>query len=164
MKRKVLILTMLLLLVSTAFQVYPNPALVLKMQDGTKQNLNLSHIQKLTFKGGYMKVSYKNGTTDSVSLSNITRFTFDNTSPNISGNNLEWIFPSKGVFPNPAQDVLYVNAAITKKTNVYIYRTDGSMALTTMISSDGEAINISSLNKGLYLLIVNNEAFKFLKL
>jgi hypothetical protein len=75
--------------------------------------------------------------------------------PSVSDGNLS-------VYPNPATDRLYVvNAA--GNTDITIYSISGSVVLHTVVG-EGGSINIGSLQKGMYLIKMNNTVIKFSKL
>jgi hypothetical protein len=47
---------------------------------------------------------------------------------------------------------------------VSIYRMNGVLVLSTQVSSISKSLNVSYLSGGLYLLKVNDQTFKFIKL
>ena len=68
------------------------------------------------------------------------------------------------IYPNPVKDVIHlVNAPDTEFT-ASIYRMNGVLVLSTRINSTSKSINVSYLPGGLYLLMVNDQTFKFIKL
>ena len=67
------------------------------------------------------------------------------------------------VYPNPAQDVLYINSAM-EKVDIIIYSIEGKQ----LLSSTSKSIDISTLQNGIYLLKSNAEGqtsqlIKFIK-
>lgn len=68
------------------------------------------------------------------------------------------------VYPNPASDYISIKNSVEGLMNVRIYSLDGAVLLTAQIFSSSQQINVSSLSKGFYLLKVNNQALKFMKL
>lgn len=61
------------------------------------------------------------------------------------------------IYPNPVQETLFIESA--NETNYKIYNIEGRC----LMSGEGNAINISSLTKGTYILLINNNTFKFIK-
>lgn len=59
------------------------------------------------------------------------------------------------LFPNPATDYILINTAIKGKFNIEIYDILGRKLLSKFCMND-EEINISSLNKGSYIVKINN--------
>ena len=59
--------------------------------------------------------------------------------------------PSLSVYPNPIQDEIKIHFPNTNHKTIEIYDLLGNKILTQRIYS-GESINLSSLNKGLYIL------------
>ncbi len=67
------------------------------------------------------------------------------------------IEPSEiGIYPNPAQNKFYVNTGISSGVNqIKMYNLMGELIVEAQLQ-DGEAIDISSYKKGVYLVNVNN--------
>ncbi len=61
------------------------------------------------------------------------------------------------IYPNPVQETLYIESAA--ETAYKVYDLDGR----SLMSGEGNTINVSSLTKGTYLLQINNNTFKFIK-
>lgn len=74
-------------------------------------------------------------------------------------------FMSKSIFsyPNPVKDVLYIENAINNK--IYIYNMIGNLVKEFEITNNKTNINLSSLEKGNYILIcINGEEQKTFKI
>jgi len=63
------------------------------------------------------------------------------------------------VSPNPAKDVITVNA---RKGIVSIYNSNGKLEITQSLE-ENKQVNISSLPSGMYVVVVNGESFKMIK-
>lgn len=63
------------------------------------------------------------------------------------------------IYPNPAQDILFVSG-LNKKTKFTIYSPDGRLIMT---GSTEKKIDISSLLKGIYILKIQMLDYKFIK-
>jgi len=73
------------------------------------------------------------------------------------------VFSRLNVYPNPAEEILNIEYVALKKTScrMNIYNTTGQLVYTEIIDSDTglqkESINISGMNKGVYLLEISSE-------
>ncbi len=68
---------------------------------------------------------------------------------------------SFNVYPNPTQDILYING-LEDNTNIALYDLQGKCIVKTTIYQDGY-IHINTLHSGTYLLQVGNETVKIIK-
>ncbi|MBL7922545.1 MAG: T9SS type A sorting domain-containing protein [Bacteroidia bacterium] len=69
------------------------------------------------------------------------------------------------VFPNPAKNALYIkfNTRIDYPINCYVYDLKGKLVIDQKINKEDDYINLSNLNKGLYIVRFVNESDVFLK-
>lgn len=67
------------------------------------------------------------------------------------------------VYPNPAKDYIKTAGGDNSWQNVSIYSLDGKLLLEGKYADD-EKIDITSLEKGVYVLKCSNKTFKFSKL
>ncbi len=65
------------------------------------------------------------------------------------------------IYPNPASDYFYVN--IIKKYNIQIFDLTGNLIFTKNNCNKNSAININSLNKGIYVVRIESEGYIFNK-
>jgi len=68
------------------------------------------------------------------------------------------------VYPNPVNEIINIQNAPEGTSTVKIYRMEGVMVLSEQVSKGNLSIDVSSLTKGFYLLTLNGQAFKFIKL
>jgi len=66
------------------------------------------------------------------------------------------------VFPNPVREYLTVNGVI-KGATINLYDLNGGLLQTTIAQGNPTNINVSSLQKGIYLLSVGGQTIKFVK-
>ena len=162
MKQIALILFLTLMGISTPILKGQN--LVLKSKTGTEQIKKLSSLKLITFSNNNLLINYSSIPSETYHLSTISKLYFNSLSTGTENklpveNNL-----ILSIYPNPATNVIYLQNAPDEISIVAIYRMDGTMALQTQISKENKCIQIGNLSKGLYLLKVNNQAFKFIKL
>lgn len=96
----------------------------------------------------------------SIPLSTIRTVTFDGSTTGIANvaNDNESII----IFPNPAENYFEVESAGTKKMIVRIFNTAG-LQVAEGIYTSGSRIDITSLAKGIYIVVINNQSFKLTK-
>ncbi|MGB0431276.1 MAG: T9SS type A sorting domain-containing protein, partial [Bacteroidia bacterium] len=62
------------------------------------------------------------------------------------------------IYPNPAQNTLFLNHSFNNNTQVEVYTTDGKLLIQDNLGSNENSIDVSQLSSGTYLLkMVNDE-------
>ena len=132
-------------------------------KDGSLTTKSFETLKKFTFSNNSLLINYLSGPIETYSLDNISKLTFKSV---VTGaDNLS--LPGAGimkVYPNPVNDVVYIQNAPETDFIVSIYRMNGVLILNTKLSSGSKSIDVSYLSSGLYLLNVNSRTFKFVKL
>lgn len=160
MQKKFTLLIFLLLALAVGV---PAQNLYLKSKDGSIIVKPLESLKAFTFGNNNLLINYLSGPVESYSLSNISKLSFKSTITGVD----ELSLPAAGimkVYPNPVDDVIYIQNAPEVPFTVSIYRVSGSLVLTTRLDSGSKSINVGYLASGLYLLNVNGLTFKFVKL
>lgn len=86
-------------------------------------------------------------------------FLKNSTETNIVDNNSNSIV----IFPNPTQDVLFING-LESNDKVRLFDLQGRLILTSVANTDGNLqVSVSQLPNGVYLLQVGVEIMKFIK-
>lgn len=162
MKRKLIFTAILFFYMGISIVHGQSPSnLQLVLTDGTQQATPLSSIKKITFTGTTMILNYSDGTQGSFASSGIQKLLFSSaTATQTVPDNVKRI----SVYPNPATDYIKLKNISEGTNTVVIYRLDGAVLLTALINNAAEQLNITTLAKGFYLLKVNNQALKFMKL
>ncbi|MDO9255477.1 MAG: T9SS type A sorting domain-containing protein [Bacteroidales bacterium] len=138
--------------------------LVIKTIDGKEAAKPLSTLKNMTFPGGKLLLTYTSGSTDSYSLTNISKLFFGDAITGIDDQPLSETAGELSVYPNPAENVINLKNAPEGISTVKIYRMEGVMVLNKEVSAGSLSIDVSNLAKGFYLLTLNGQAFKFIKL
>ncbi len=114
----------------------------------------MSAIEKLTFSDTDVIFNYTTGLTDDFVATNMRKIAFsgDVAIGETDANE------SLGFYPNPASDFISVTG-ITGQTEVKFYNTTGLNVLNTTIEKN-DAINISSLQKGMYFVVLESDLTK----
>lgn len=137
--------------------------LYLKTKDGTTTIKSLETIKRFAFSNNNLLLNYLSGPVESYSLSNISKLSFKSTVTGVDELSISGTLSLK-VYPNPVEDVIYLQNAPEIPFKISIYRISGSLVYTTELSSGSKSINVGYLSSGLYLLNVNGLTFKFVKL
>lgn len=162
--KQTLFVWMFLLAASTGTIQAQVNSLVIKTTDGTESVKQLSTVQQLSFYGGNLMLKYLSGTSDAFTLSNIKVLYFKSLTNGID--NPVTLTNSDGVmvYPNPAGDVIYVRNIPNGRSQIAIFRMDGTLTMNATVTTDPGAINVSPLERGLYFLRINGQSFKIIKL
>ena len=136
-------------------------SLVITGRDGTETSFLLSSLRSFTFSNGNFLLRENSGLSDLFSLSEIQKISFADVATSVSG-------LSSGepyLYPNPAGPVISLkNLGSEQQEEVVIYRSDGAAVLVTQLTADDNTVDISRLQKGLYILTAGSRTFRFIKL
>ncbi len=104
-----------------------------------------------------VRIPYTLNTTNvNIELSSIVNGAENNMSLSMTPTNtIDVAKTAFGIYPNPAKNQLFVRN-ITDDQIIYIYNAQGQLVLETLINGS-KAIDISGLDKGIYMLKVQNE-------
>ena len=158
MKNKILAIILFLIglgVIPTKSQTF----LVVETTAGDLSTYNLISLNKITFGESNILVNNMNDT-DTYLLSSVKKITFDSEVGIQNPNQYE---TSITVYPNPAQDLIYISNLNGQKADIIIYSLFGTVVLHNQYNS-GEAIDISDLTSGFYLIKINGKTLKFSKL
>ena len=70
---------------------------------------------------------------------------------------------STRIYPNPANDIVYINRANSKPGSLYIYNSLGNIVLSKDLDKETETISVSSLPAGIYFLKFDGQTKKLIK-
>ena len=155
------LLIVLLLFAGLFSGVSAQNSLIVKQTNGTLKGTALTSLNKITFSSGNMLVGKTDATTDNYLLSDISKITFG-----IYSGVSEILSESTmlSVYPNPSAAFIQLrNLPESAASCVCIYSLAGSRLIQKHLNSISEMIDISCLNKGMYLLTVNGSTLKFIK-
>jgi len=129
-----------------------------KLQGGGSQSYEMGLTGKLYFQNDYLFIDDGLNSPYSIQISNIEKilFSYDASIEDIETSECK-------VYPNPVSSFLKISSTHTDINEYQLLAIDGRTLLVGRSLND-EAINVSSLPKGLYLLKVNGQTFKITKL
>jgi Secretion system C-terminal sorting domain len=146
---------------SPAINIY-GQTLVVKVSNGTEYSKGLSTVQKLTFPNNTVLVQFKNGTSDSYNISNVSKIYFKGVISATQNPNFESA-EKLTIFPNPVDNLLFIQNNTEGVSLVKIFRLDGSLLISSNISTDNQSVDVSNLPSGMYVIKMNNQVSKFVK-
>jgi hypothetical protein len=154
-------LCVLCLLCSVFFVPVDAQTMTIKFFDGTSINSLVSSVKKLTFSGSSVIVQKTDATSDTYGFSSIGKLTFlvstGTDDPLASATN-------PCLYPNPATSFFFIKNIQDEAMLVSVFNLDGSLLLSTRLSSTDERVDIGTLSKGIYIVKVNGTVLKLIKL
>ncbi len=126
---------------------------------GMDQQAAVSSVQKLTFTGADMKLSYKEGVSVDYPLASISKMWFETGTSDVQE---ELALPSEApsLYPNPAAD--YVEISGAAEGEYQILQVDGKM-MKKGYFTPGQPLDVTGLQPGLYLLQLQGITLKLSK-
>lgn len=140
-------------LAAMAFVPVSAQSILIQGKDGGTTELSIGELRKLSFEGSNMIATYNSGNRDSYAMSAIGKLQFDG---------------SLAVQPvSLMEDHISYSASIgqaqvlgSKGQNLSVYSVSGSKLLDLRIDSDEETVDLSGLQKGVYLLKLGSRTIK----
>ncbi|MDD2799588.1 MAG: T9SS type A sorting domain-containing protein [Bacteroidales bacterium] len=137
-----------------------NPtSLVVKLKNGTEQDVALSTLRKLDFENNSLVLNYFTGNSETYLLSAIQNVTFKNTL-GVEENELNQMIL---IFPNPVSNVASFKNLSDGEYLLTVFRQDGVEILKTTLSSSSQRLDLSMLASGFYFVKVNGQLLKMIK-
>jgi hypothetical protein len=120
----------------------------------------INTIDKITFSGDSMIVKNRDLSVSTFLYPDIDHLTFGL----YSGTSIVTTdLSTTAVFPNPASKYILLLHPPEGELNIVIYGLDGIELIRKKLMNGMQQIDINDLAKGLYILKVNNNTYKFLK-
>lgn len=162
--RQKLIILLSLFFVVIGIQTLKGQKLILKTKNGVENTKQLCTLNPITFSNNNLLLKCISGPAETYNLTTISKFYFKfaPTGTEIIALNRDNQILS--INPNPVNDVIYIQNAPEGISTVLIYRIDGVLVLKSQVTKESKGIQVEQLKKGLYLLRINNQTIKFLKL
>lgn len=129
-------------------------SLVIERASGADMLQDIALIGKWVFVGSDLQLLDKSGNVlASEPIANVRKITFTQSSTAVENVTEAEIL----VYPNPTQDMLYINGIEAQTLRVYDLQ--GHMVVTTV----GTEVNVAPLSIGTYLLQVGTQVVRFIK-
>lgn len=157
-------LLVLYLLSPICIQAVEVKSLVIELNNSDSSNnliLNLSETPKTTNLGNSLFVSSRNFSGE-LEFNDVKKFYYSSQEalslPPIDASKIEI-----DVYPNPCTEYLYISSN-DSRTEINCYDVNGkNISLSKSFDGMKYQINLQSIPQGTYLLIINNQSFKFVK-
>jgi len=162
MKRKIilfsLILQVLIIALNTAQSQERN--LVIKFKDGNVSTLTISNVKKIAFVSSMMNINVFDGTNAVYANSDIQKMYFENTTEVPSINDNRNVF----VYPNPTKGLIYFKGLPEETVAVRMFNVNGVQVFSGRVNASVQSLDISFLPRGIYIINLNNQIAKLIKL
>lgn len=150
----------MLLCFGFAMQTEAQSKLTVKMKDGSEQLYLISEAGKLYFSGSNLQIDQGSGNPASIQTSLIQKLLVEEY---VLANPVYTQKEAVYVYPNPSHESLWVANVGAAKMNVRIFSLNGQLLQQGEYSAD-EAIDVSRLARGFYIISINNtKVIKFSK-
>ena len=127
--------------------------------NNAQSNTTFENVTKFYFSNGNLIID-QSGVETSIPTSTVQRLELAAvTTQDIS----EWGEDAIFVYPNPASDKLFFSCKENQEVTVSVYTMNGQLLLSEQMNTS-ESLNVSSLAKGMYIIRINSQNYKFSKL
>lgn len=144
----------------TANMLWAQASVTVTLNSGTTTTYNIASTGGLYFSNGNIKIatsSVSAGTVD-ILLSDIAHISL---ASNAGIENAET--SHLAIYPNPVTNSFVVSGMSEGEHQIALYSIEGKMMLQTMCQN-GESFNIGNLQQGIYIIRVENNVYKLIKL
>lgn len=160
MKLKFYLITIALLFVAFGAKAEGDEVITIHTNNSETTKIAIADISKIVFETSELNIINNSGISNYFNYSDVRKLTFD------EGLSVESITATDSdvtIFPNPVKENLTINGAENMfGADLYIYSITGTL-VTKHANWNGENINVSSLNPGIYFINFNSTTIKFVK-
>lgn len=152
MKRLLLVFVLL----ASVSAVVSAQSIKVNEKDGDSIELSLDGLRKLSFSDGNLVATFKDGTSESYEMSDISGLSFD------SETGVGTVSVMEGRMVYSASQGLAVVAG-SEGSTFSVFNLSGNSVLQQKIGSDLETVDLSSLQKGVYLVRLGSKTVKIVR-
>ncbi|HQU52403.1 MAG TPA: T9SS type A sorting domain-containing protein [Saprospiraceae bacterium] len=134
---------------------------IIQNWDGTELNYPIGTVRNLTLPESEVQLAFYDGSRQSVPLNDVRKIYFEDASTRVG---VVETHTSIVCYPNPVLDAVNISNLPDHETQISIYRMDGSLVQTRTVNGINTQLDLTLLTSGLYLLKVQDQAFKIVKL
>lgn len=131
-------------------------SIVINEKEGSPVEISVEGLRSITFDDGRMVATYDDGTTESYVMSEISRLDFEETS------GVKMVSLMEGKVSYSASTGLLV-VGNTEGGTLSIMDLGGTVVMEQKLESPVETIDLSSLQKGVYLLRLDSKTIKIVR-
>ena len=159
MKFRFCLIVALLLLTSNYVKADELISIYLNNSDLSPVRIDISTISTIKFKSTKIVVNSNDNTSSDFYFSDIVKITFNEEGTSIETPNAQ----TTSIYPNPVKDNLTIkNVDNMQESDIYIYSVTG-LLVAKYSQWNGESIDVSHLNPGIYFVNTNSTTLKFVK-
>lgn len=127
----------------------------------TPTKIAIADVSRILFETDSFNIkNKKDGAVSYFDYSDVIKITFNET---LGLEDITATDPNVTIFPNPVKENLKINGAEDMfGSDLYIYSITGTL-VTKQAKWNGENINVSNLNPGIYFININSTTIKFVK-
>jgi hypothetical protein len=162
MKTK-LVFLLLFLMIFSAPQQTDAQGLYVRTYDQKVKAFDLTTLQSLSFLDNSLLLKKLSGTSETYNLSTVSALYFNSL---YTGSNIITVNgkdKQMTIFPNPGTHYIRISRIPSSTVAVSVISLDGRIRMQTEITSDNPLLQIDELERGMYLLKINNQVIKFIK-
>ena len=164
MKLKSYLITLALLFIAFGVRAEGDEAITIHLNSSeTPTQIAIADVSKIVFETTQFNIkNNKNGAVKYFDYSDVIKITF-NEELNTESIEVVDANATLALFPNPAKDYLTINDADDLHgSDLCIHSLTGSL-ISKQTNWNGEKINVSHLNPGIYFIKLNSTTLKFIK-
>jgi hypothetical protein len=161
MKNRIRVLGLILLLIGCLATVKSQESnLVVKLKNGISNSLSLRNIKKINFAISIMNINVIDGKNAVYTNTDIQKLYFENSTEVPSVNNNRNMY----IYPNPTTGLIFFKGLTDELVIVQLFDLTGVQVFSGKVNSSVQSLDISFLTKGIYLITMNNQLEKLIKL
>lgn len=149
----------LLALSSTWAQSIVQTTDITVVYNNSQSNSSFQDVSKFYFSNDNLVID-QHGIETNIPLSTIRRLELEAIT---TGDVASWDENTVLIYPNPTSDHLYFSAPQQRDVLVTIYSLSGQLLHRAMVNTS-ESVDVSSLSKGIYVIKIDEQTYKFTKL
>ena len=134
--------------------------MVVLFKNGSINSLRIRDVKNINFNSSLLQIVVHEGTNAVYSSPDVQRFYFETTTeivPVLENTN-------QLIYPNPTKGLIYFKNISEKSMLVQIFNLNGVQVFSGRIGSFVQSVDISFLTRGVYLIKLNNQLAKLIKL
>lgn len=136
-------------------------SLNIQLDTGTTKSVTLNKLSKITFSDTDLILVYEDQSTENILKKSIRLITFSD----VTGvSDIFFLGEKFSIYPNPATNYITLGNLSDGENEIAIYSVSGNCVMAFEAKGSTQTIDVSALDKGMYLLKLNSEVFKFTKL
>lgn len=148
----------------TSIYAAEQQCLIVEKTDLAEVSYALAGVQRIEFNDGQMVVVRKDNTEAPYDIDQLKKLKFAVSVPTKAGENIspDTAGSDIAVYPNPTADYLIIKG-LQADSKAIVYTMNGKTILESVIMADDATVHVESLDKGCYLLMIDNTVVRFIK-